>query len=65
MPQLESEAENRRMHWSRFCISPIPRASRRLMVRVAQGVFFNLYFLLYLASPRTAHRMVGYFEERP
>ena len=26
-------------------------------------MFTNLFFCLYLASPRTAHRLVGYFEE--
>ncbi len=30
---------------------------------MAQGVFYNLFFLLYLFSPKTAHRLVGYFEE--
>ena len=29
----------------------------------AQGVFYNGFFLLYLVSSRTAHRVVGYFEE--
>ena len=28
-----------------------------------QGIFYNFYFLLYLLSPRTAHRVAGYFEE--
>ncbi len=28
-----------------------------------QGIFYNLFFLLYLVSPKTAHRVVGYFEE--
>ncbi len=60
---LESEAENERMHLVTFLHIANPTRFERLMVRVAQGVFFNLYFLLYLASPRTAHRMVGYFEE--
>lgn len=63
VPQLESEAENERMHLVTFLHIANPTRFERLMVRVAQGVFFNLYFLLYLASPRTAHRMVGYFEE--
>ncbi|RKP04439.1 alternative oxidase, partial [Thamnocephalis sphaerospora] len=27
------------------------------------GVFFNIYFLLYLTTPKTAHRVVGYLEE--
>lgn len=61
--QLESEAENERMHLVTFLHIANPTTFERLMVRVAQGVFFNLYFLLYLLSPRTAHRMVGYFEE--
>ena len=26
-------------------------------------VFFNAFFLLYVVSPATAHRLVGYFEE--
>ena len=28
-----------------------------------QGVFYNFYFFLYLLSPQTAHRIVGYLEE--
>jgi ubiquinol oxidase len=32
-------------------------------VLVAQGAFYIGYFGLYLASRRTAHRLVGYFEE--
>lgn len=30
---------------------------------LAQGIFFNVYFVLYLVSPRTCHRLIGYFEE--
>ncbi len=33
------------------------------MVMLAQGIFYNLFFLLYLVSSRTVHRLVGYFEE--
>ena len=29
----------------------------------SQGIFYNCFFLLYLVSPKTAHRVVGYFEE--
>jgi ubiquinol oxidase len=32
-------------------------------VVVAQGSFYNFFFLLYLISPRTAHRVTGYLEE--
>jgi ubiquinol oxidase len=35
----------------------------RALELVAQGLFFNAFFLLYLVSPATAHRLVGYFEE--
>jgi ubiquinol oxidase len=35
----------------------------RAAIALAQGVFFNFYFLMYMVSPRTAHRFVGYLEE--
>lgn len=60
---LTDEAENEHMHLSTFLEVARPTRFERLMVLVAQGIFFNLYFALYLLSPRTAHRMVGYFEE--
>ena len=31
--------------------------------RVCQGVFFNLFFLAYLVSPKICHNFVGYLEE--
>ena len=33
------------------------------MILRVQGIFYNSFFLLYLISSRTAHRVVGYFEE--
>lgn len=60
---LLEEAENERMHLMTFVHIAQPTAFERLLILLAQGVFFNLFFLLYLISPRTAHRMVGYFEE--
>jgi ubiquinol oxidase len=43
----------------------IARPSRleRFLVLIAQGVFYNSFFLLYVISPKTAHRVVGYLEE--
>lgn len=35
----------------------------RLLVMGAQGVFYNLYFLAYMLSPKTCHSFVGYLEE--
>jgi ubiquinol oxidase len=60
---LLDEAENERMHLMTFIHIARPTWFERLLILIAQGVFYNLYFLVYLLSPRTAHRVVGYFEE--
>ncbi|MFN7571772.1 MAG: alternative oxidase [Betaproteobacteria bacterium] len=60
---LLDEAENERMHLMTFVEIARPTTFERLVVLLAQGGFYIGYFLLYLASRRTAHRLVGYFEE--
>jgi ubiquinol oxidase len=60
---LLEEAENERMHLMTFIQIARPTWLERLLVLLAQGVFYNLFFLLYLLSSKTAHRLVGYFEE--
>lgn len=60
---LLAEAENERMHLMTFIAVAKPNWFERALVILAQGVFFNAFFFLYLFAPRTAHRMVGYFEE--
>ena len=60
---LLDEAENERMHLMTFIQIAKPSRLERWMVMLAQGIFYNLFFLLYLVSARTAHRLVGYFEE--
>jgi ubiquinol oxidase len=60
---LLEEAENERMHLMTFIHISRPTQFERLLVLFAQGLFYNLFFLLYLVSSRTAHRVVGYFEE--
>lgn len=60
---LLDEAENERMHLMTFIHIAQPTSFERILIIVAQGVFYNLFFLLYLISSRTAHRMVGYLEE--
>jgi ubiquinol oxidase len=60
---LLEEADNERMHLMTFIAVARPNAFERFLVILAQGVFFNLFFLLYIFAPKTAHRMVGYFEE--
>lgn len=61
---LLDEAENERMHLMIFIEVAQPNWFERALILIAQGAFFNLYFLLYLLWPRVAHRMVGYFEEQ-
>ena len=61
--RLLDEAENERMHLMTFIEIAQPSRFERWVILIAQGVFYNLFFLIYLISPRTAHRMVGYFEE--
>jgi ubiquinol oxidase len=60
---LLDEAENERMHLMAFIEIARPSRLERLLIFLVQGAFFNFYFLLYLMSPRIAHRMVGYLEE--
>ncbi len=60
---LLDEAENERMHLMTFVEIAQPNLFERLLVLLAQGVFFFGYGLIYLISPITAHRIVGYFEE--
>jgi ubiquinol oxidase len=61
--ELLEEAENERMHLMAFVALFKPTWFERFAILMAQGVFFNAYFLLYLFAPRTAHRTIGYFEE--
>jgi len=60
---LLDEAENERMHLMTFIEIAKPNWFERLLVIFVQLIFYNAYFFLYLFAPRTAHRVVGYFEE--
>ena len=60
---LLDEAENERMHLMTFIKIAQPSMIERVLVMVVQMIFYNFYFFLYLFAPRTAHRVVGYFEE--
>ena len=61
---LLDEAENERMHLMTFIHIAKPSGFERFLILVTQGVFYNFFFVLYLISPDTAHRIVGYFEEK-
>jgi ubiquinol oxidase len=60
---LMDEAENERMHLMTFVEVAQPTLFERLVIMGVQWVFYLAFFALYLLSPRTAHRVVGYFEE--
>ncbi|RHZ75900.1 hypothetical protein Glove_208g177 [Diversispora epigaea] len=60
---LLHEAENERMHLMTWMRISEPKMWERFLITAVQGVFYNAFFALYLLSPRTAHRVVGYLEE--
>ena len=60
---LMEEAENERMHLMSFVAIARPTAFERMVIIGVQWLFYVGFFLLYLVSARTAHRVVGYFEE--
>jgi ubiquinol oxidase len=61
--ELIEEADNERMHLMTFIQIAQPSRFERTLIMVAQAIFYNLYFFLYLLAPKTAHRVVGYLEE--
>jgi len=61
--ELLDEAENERMHLMTFIQIAQPTRLERIIILVAQAIFYNVYFFLYLLAPRVAHRIVGYLEE--
>jgi ubiquinol oxidase len=60
---LLEEAENERMHLMTMVELVKPKWYERLLVLAVQGVFFNAFFVVYILSPKLAHRIVGYLEE--
>ena len=60
---LMDEAENERMHLMTFIEISKPTLFERAVIIGVQWVFYLFFFGLYLVSSKTAHRVVGYFEE--
>jgi len=60
---LMDEADNERMHLMTFIEVAKPTLFERLVILGVQWVFYLAFFGLYLVSSKTAHRIVGYFEE--
>lgn len=61
--ELLAEAENERMHLMFFIKIAKPNVIERLLILTAQIIFWHYYLVLYVFFPKTAHRMIHYFEE--
>ena len=61
--EMLSEAENERMHLMFFIEIAKPNWFERRLVLIAQIFFSIFYFLIFITFPRTAHKMIAYFEE--
>ena len=61
--ELLAEAENERMHLMFFIDIAQPNWLERALILIAQLVFMAYYLVLYIVSPKTAHKMIHYFEE--
>ena len=60
---LLDEASNERMHLMTFIKIAKPTYIERVIIMIAQFIFILMYLFIYLISQKTAHRIVGYFEE--
>lgn len=61
--ELLEEADNERMHLMTFIQVAQPSFLERALIIIAQFFFILFYGALYIISPKTAHRFVGYLEE--
>ena len=61
--EMLAEAENERMHLMFFIEIAKPNFFERSIVLLAQIIFGFFYLFMYVFFTRTAHRMIGYFED--
>ncbi len=61
--EMLAEAENERMHLMFFIEIAKPNYFERSIVLFAQVIFGLFYLFMYIFFTRTAHRMIGYFED--
>ena len=61
--EMLDEAENERMHLMFFIEIAKPNMLERFVVLSAQMLFGLFYLFMYVFFTRTAHRMIGYFED--
>ena len=61
--EMLAEAENERMHLMFFIEIAKPNYFERFIVLFSQMSFGLFYLFMYVFFTRTAHRMIGYFED--
>ena len=61
--EMLAEAENERMHLMCFIEIAKPNYFERFIVLFSQMIFGLFYLFMYVFFTRTAHRMIGYFED--
>ena len=61
--EMLAEAENERMHLMFFIEIAKPNIFERTLVLLAQFLFGAFYFFMYVFFTKTAHRMIGFFED--
>ncbi len=61
--EMLAEAENERMHLMFFIEIAKPNFIERFIVLTSQLMFGIFYVFMYIFFTRTAHRMIGYFED--
>ena len=61
--EMLSEAENERMNLMFFIEIAKPNVIERFIVLSSQLIFGIFYLFMYTFFTRTAHRMIGYFED--
>jgi len=61
--QMLEEAENERKHLMFFIEIAQPNQFERLLIVMAQFIFWHFYLVFYIFAPNTAHKMIAYFEE--
>ena len=61
--EMLAEAENERMHLMFFIEIAKPNVFERSLVLFSQFLFGAFYFFMYVFFTKTAHRMIGFFED--
>ena len=61
--EMLAEADNERMHLMFFIEIAKPNIFERSLVLFSQFLFGAFYFFMYVFFTKTAHRMIGFFED--